>query len=479
MKKVIFLINSSLLYSIPTALAITSAIVLLPIYTRYLQPEDYGILAVLAVLSGLGLSFSSWNTDASIYRFSNHFETKQEKKEFLGTIYIFKFTLSLVIASLIVCLGATLYHFGYGYEDVPFTPFIVTQAIIIFLSTCTGFQLILWISEEKPKANAYVQVISFFLINLSALIFIIFFNEGAWGKIKALLVTESILFFIFTYLSLKKISLTFSLNYLKKSFRFCLPLFFSQLANLLLKYSDRIILAFYLDISKIGFLHVADSLSRSLESVWRGAEKAVMPYVFNSTEDEETVNKTLSALYELWVMVACIILISFALTVKPFIFNILGESYRDQEVYIASLLLALAYFFSIVYPFFTLALAIAEKTNLILQVTLTVTILNISLNIILIPLYGWLAAPFTTAFSSFVLAFLFWLQAKRATSIRLNFLFILYCFSMSIGIFLLTESLIPNTSLIYELIKIPFGALLLIIIFYFVFDIKKRVLQIN
>ena len=239
--------SSSFFYSLPQLVGLLGSLVILPILTRYLSPTDFGVFALMALIIGIGLSVSSLKIESGLYRYHSLYEGS-EKKDFLGTLFIAKTLLGILVSLLSLSLFTFLYFIGAGFPDLPFFPFIPAAAFIIFLISSSGFQLAMFVSEEKPMQFTIVQVTSFLALNFMALFFIIYSGDGVWGRFKAMIIVEVLIFLLMTWLGLKKINLKFEKNHLIRSIKFSLPLYLSDLVNLIYAYTDRIVLSFFEDI---------------------------------------------------------------------------------------------------------------------------------------------------------------------------------------------------------------------------------------
>ncbi|GAB4284877.1 MAG: hypothetical protein Kow0068_10060 [Marinilabiliales bacterium] len=74
-----FLKNTSL-YTIGNIIPQIANFFLLPLYTNYLSPADYGIVQSMQVLSAILIVFFTLAIDRAVYRLYFDFKTENEKK---------------------------------------------------------------------------------------------------------------------------------------------------------------------------------------------------------------------------------------------------------------------------------------------------------------------------------------------------------------------------------------------------------------
>src|SRR5262249_10593018 len=83
-----FLLKHSSIYGIGTVLSRAVAFLLLPLYTRYLTPTDYGVLELIDTTTGLVGIVVGLGVSTSVSRFYYQRETEAERNRLMSTVYI-------------------------------------------------------------------------------------------------------------------------------------------------------------------------------------------------------------------------------------------------------------------------------------------------------------------------------------------------------------------------------------------------------
>ena len=102
-KKIKNLGTSSFLYSLPQLVGLLGSLVFIPIFTKYLSPAEFGVFAIMSVIIGMGLSISSLKIESGLYRYQSQYEGSS-RREFLGTLFIAKSLLGLIVSILLFIL---------------------------------------------------------------------------------------------------------------------------------------------------------------------------------------------------------------------------------------------------------------------------------------------------------------------------------------------------------------------------------------
>ena len=122
LKDLIQLARNSSWYLIGNFLSIFIGVLLLPLYTRFLTPTDYGIVAIAASVTAFLGAFYQLGLIGAYNRF--YFEYKDDQNELkrhISTILFFLTFYGLAFTLLITFLGKPVEALIPG---VPFTPFI-------------------------------------------------------------------------------------------------------------------------------------------------------------------------------------------------------------------------------------------------------------------------------------------------------------------------------------------------------------------
>ena len=261
----------------------------------------------------------------------------------------------------------------------------------------------------------------------------------------------------------------FKLKYCKYALPLGLPLIIHYLSGNLMGFSDRIMIQRMCGNEEVAIYSIAytcamfvDILRNSLNSAWD-------PWVFerlnsNRTEDIQGYTKY----YLLFFISLCIYVMLFA----PELLLIFGgKTYLEAKYVIPPVVLG--YIFCMIYSLFSCLERYAKQQKIFAVITFICAVANIVLNFLLIPVFGYIAAAYTTLFSYILSSLLHFLNARK---IGLAGIYDLKMILKIIGYSVLLSALVlfSYTSLLlrYGLISV----LSLGILFFF---IRKRDLMIG
>ena len=110
------MIKNISLYSIGNILPQAAGFFLLPIYTLYLTPDEYGIFSSMQVLSSILVIFFTFAVERSISRIYWDYKTEHERKDYLGSISI---ELSIIAIVVLIFIFIFQKFIGLIYKAIP------------------------------------------------------------------------------------------------------------------------------------------------------------------------------------------------------------------------------------------------------------------------------------------------------------------------------------------------------------------------
>jgi len=254
------------------------AFFVLPVFTRYLSPDDYGILSYTSSIVSILYIIALLSIHSFVMRHYFELEAEADRRELFGTIFIFLLSLNLVLLLLEFLLVP--YGFSWGGVKVPFHPYMTVALLDNFLEVMAVLPLTFY----RVTANAWGY---FWLISLKSLLSITFglilvieFHLGVMGRYYGSLATNVIFLFIYLTIMFRISSFHFKVEIIRKGLRFSLPLVLPALAGVAFISLDRIVLERYASLSEMGIYSVAMVLGTALGIGIRSFYLAIEPEMY-------------------------------------------------------------------------------------------------------------------------------------------------------------------------------------------------------
>ena len=253
---------------------------LMPVLTRYLSPEDYGITAMLAVLIGIYTPFIGINLHGFVS--VSYFKRRNEFPLIVSTVFHI-LLLSLLIVSLIT------YGASGTIGDLSLFPTDWLWAVIVLCFTNFFIIVLQNVQQVQERAKQYtvIQLSQTIMNILLSVALVVVFSMNWQGRILAQVVT-GIVFMTIAFFLLSKWGMlkpSFSFDYARDGLAFGLPLIPHAICSFLLLASDRIFISNMIGLSEVGIFSLGCSLGRAIDLVGVSFNKAFSPWLYEKLKE--------------------------------------------------------------------------------------------------------------------------------------------------------------------------------------------------
>ena len=391
----------------------------IPVYTRILSTTEYGIVSIFIGVVGILNSIFTLGVDRAISRYYFDQKDSDDFKNFVG--------ISFFLAGVIFLINSLLLIFFSEYiSNITKLP----KELIIFILPVTFVNIIGLTFEQifgpmkKSSLIASSSLVRVYLtFGISVVIILIIKNNKYFGPvigqtIAGFLMITYWFFRINPYIKIPEIKK----EQIKYILTYSIPLIPYALSGVLIEQFAKLSIANIQNVSQAGFYTLTLSIA-GLTTLFIGiTDQAWTPYYFEymNSKNYSKHDRDVCWIFKITLFVA-IFIASFG--------NEIGKILAPAKY---SGLLYLIPIFSIGYVFYQLAyvymrnFGYSRKTIYLTLIVLLSSIVNILLNILLIPSMGEIGAAISFSGSYIIMAFLSWLINK----------FIIYCHGTPILLFL-------------------------------------------
>ncbi len=395
-------------------------ILLLPIYTDYLQPNEYGVIEGFKTASALVIIFISLYLDSAFARFYHEYKSdKNLLRQMFSSMYWFVVFWGFFV-TLVVLLTARFWVPDLlGVSVFPY-------ALLAFISPVflqVGQLGIVFLRQSLQAKKTTVMEVASVLINIVVVLpLLMIFDLGVLAKLWANLATALFLFIYYTYYFVRNNLLAITFD--KKLFVICLtyslPLMPNIAASWIASLSDRLIIAKYIDTTAVGLYSIGCSLATLLYVLQDAITQVVGPISMSGLiQDKSNTEKKIAhiSLY-LWAFMLFSNFMLFLFS-KEVLYIFSNKAYA--EAYLVIPVISLMYVFSAQYRLFSSVISFKKKTGYISFAAIFQAVVNLGLNFIFVPVYGYVAAAITSVISMLIYTLLILFFSQRLNYIELNY----------------------------------------------------------
>jgi O-antigen/teichoic acid export membrane protein len=383
------------------------AVLLLPIYTRYLTPADYGTVETLIALTTVLVIVLRLGMSNAFIRF--YFDSKEDapRKLVLRTAFWFTMssaTLGLVIGLLLSPEIATALFGANGDAKVVAAAFVGLWAQMNWEQMLSLFRV-----EERSIAYVSASLTNIGVTIAATLTLVVALDEGALGVIVGNFIGTLVVYVVLLGYRREQLGLQFDRSLFREMNRFGLPLVPSALMLWVTNFSDRFFLLKLADTGEVGLYSVGVRIASAMALLLTAFRTAWPAFAYSIDDDAEA-----KATYA-WVLTYVMAFMAWVATglalLSPWLVDwIAAPAYSSSSKVVGPLSFSVVLFSG--YVVIAIGLGRTRRTQFNWVVTGVAAIVNVALNLTLIPRYGMMGAAVATlaAYATMFVGMIWWAQ---------------------------------------------------------------------
>ncbi|MDO6443713.1 lipopolysaccharide biosynthesis protein [Marinobacter sp. 2_MG-2023] len=399
------------IYLVVTLINASIPFLLLPILTRYLTPEKYGVVAVFQVWCSLLSVLCGLNTYGAATR--KHYDY-DEPDTHMGD-YISACVTILVISVIIVTI-LLLPFLGLLSEVLGLSQgWLLAGALFASGSFMVQLRLRQWQVRKKPVKYGQFQISQSVLNMGLSLFLVVLLTMGVDGRLIGL--TSAMFFFGAVGALLlwrdELLKFTWQPTLMKDALEFSLPLLPHFAGSFLLLTVDRAIISSVLGLEAAGHYMVAVQLALALNLILQSFHKAYVPWLFEriKRDNAEEKKQIVKGSYCYFIILLIVVFLAFIFG-GPVLIIVAGPGYEPAGEILPWLFLAQA--IRGMYYIVSSYLLYAKKTQQISKITILSGVISVAFLIFFLKTYGLIGAAWAGCVGASVQFLLTWYTASRA-----------------------------------------------------------------
>lgn len=242
-------------YSIPALASRAISILLLPIYTRYLTPADYGVMELLDLTADLVGMMLGARLGQALFYFYFIAETKEEKDKAISTVFLGSLLLGVVGAAIALFGCSALSSLVFGSPQ--YAPYF--RLLFLGFASSLPVQVGFCCMRALNHTGKYVWANLFNMVISAALniVLLVWFRMGIAAMLWSALLASIGLSVYMAWYTLSRIHVSFDRRLLLRLVRYSMPLGVSSIAVFFIHYGDRVFLKSTVSLSELGIYSLA------------------------------------------------------------------------------------------------------------------------------------------------------------------------------------------------------------------------------
>jgi O-antigen/teichoic acid export membrane protein len=383
---------------------------LVPIYTRYLNPVDYGTLALLFLFSSVAKIVFRMGLDQGFLRVYYDLDSPGARRRFTFTMALFALFSGAALFVLLLLFVPALARGLLGEASVASRRLVLLAAADVYLGTFFFVPLNLLRIQNRP---GLFSLLSGGRQGLNTVLKVILVVKGfgVTGVLTSDVLATLVLCFVLLPITLRNMSPGLEKKPLEEALLFGLPKvphgFMIQVQN----FADRKILDLYTTRAEVGIYSVGYTFGMGVKFALSAFEPAWQPFVFSAIQKENA-----PALISRVVTYAWAAFVLAGLFFSVFGAELLVLMTKKQAFWAGASVIPIVAFAYVLHGAFmltSLGIGIAKKARYYPTVTLVSASSNILMDFALIPRYGMEGAAWATVVCYAVMAAFGYLLSRK------------------------------------------------------------------
>lgn len=308
--------RNSVIYVVASTVQKLSSLILLPLYTRLLSPDEYGYFNLITAFILFASVFGLLGLDHAVMRFctpglsdeSEHKEQESAKSYFTASFVVVAVASSAV--TIVLTLASPIY-IEWVFPGLDFFPVVAVTATALLFQPI--FALVLSLFQSRSNARAFAAYsFGYFVVNgILTVVFIGPLEFGLLGAAVALLVSNSC-FALVTSVHAYRMGLfwgKFRMQDVAQLTNYGLPMVPHNASLQSTALATRVILSNVVSVAAVGLFNIAMFASNVIDAVQTALHRAYLPWFYREASRQnpgwhERVRTAILALVAINVVVA-------------------------------------------------------------------------------------------------------------------------------------------------------------------------------
>lgn len=375
---------------------------LVPIYTAYLSPTDYGVLALVLLFSTLAKIVFRMGLDAGFFRVHYDMDDERSRRRLAGTVVLFAGAAGTLLFAGAWIAAPVLARLLLGADTAGFRLLVRLASTDIYLGTFAFVPMQLLQIQERPGLFSTLSG-GRQALNTVLKVILVMKGLGVAGILWSDVTATALYAVSLLPVTLRNVSLSLSLGDLREVLAFALPkvphLFMTQIQDL----ADRKILDLYVSRAQVGIYQIGYTFARGIKFALSAFEPAWQPFVYSRIRQPDAPQVLARVVTYAWAA-----FVTVGLLVAVFGRELLQIMTPSNHAFWAAApvipVVTLGYLLQGVFRLTSVGIGIQKKARYYPVVTAASATTNVVLCFLLIPRFGMMGAAWATVIAYGVMA---------------------------------------------------------------------------
>jgi O-antigen/teichoic acid export membrane protein len=245
------------IYSIATLLGRAVSFIMLPVYTRYLTPADFGVLQLLDMTVDVAALLLTAGATAGTQRFYFKADTEAARKTVVSSAFLLGVSFNLIVTIVLAAGAGWVWRAAFKGAGTP--EMIRLAAVNFSLASLTTIPTLLLVMRQKPVVAVSASLAKLVLQLTLNILFVVGFRLGPLGVLLSTCAAGILVGGTLAVWLLKDVGAAVDSSLARSLLRFGLPYQLSTAGSFIVTFGDRFFLNASYGVAVVGLYSLAYS----------------------------------------------------------------------------------------------------------------------------------------------------------------------------------------------------------------------------
>jgi O-antigen/teichoic acid export membrane protein len=399
----------ALIYGSGFLLARAAGFLLVPLYTRFLTPADYGLIELLDLTAFFVGTFVALGMEQAVMKFYHAYEAPSDRHQVISTAVLFTCCSGLVMVALLVplrgffaevVLGSRRYE---GLFYIAFVTLLVTSLVSLLKITLRA--------QQRSVTFTVVSLAQTTVAIALNILFVAVLHKGPVGIFYSTLIGSTLFSAYLMWRILGETGISLDTVKLKRMLGYGIYFVPAGLASYVLNWTDRYFLRAYSTMDVIGLYALGYKIAMIVVLVVAVPFNQIWHSYLFEIEKQPNARDVYARVATYFVGALTAVALGIALLSREIVIVMAAPAFVEAHTVIPVLSAAMIFF--CVDNVFQVGLLIKGESNRLSSARWIAAVANLGLNWLLIPRYGMMGAAIATLLSFMCSAVLILRKAQQ------------------------------------------------------------------
>lgn len=394
--------RQTIIYGVGSMLSRLSAFLLLPVYTNYLTPAEFGTLEIFYMTTAVISIFLGTQLSHATLRFYFDYDTEPDRFRVISSSFILYFCFSSMVLGACALFSEQFSRMLFSSPE--YTKHFVVLFIWLLASLSNEIFFAFIRALERAKLFVVIMLCELAIKLALCIFFVVVLQWAELGVLAGNLVGTGVAFLFLGIFTFSKCRFEVDVPLFLRLVNYTLPLIFVSMCGTIMGLADRFFLKTYTSLAMVGVYALGMRFANVVNFlIFHPFTKGYGPFRFSimNRDNAAEIYSRVATYFCLFFLWACLGVIAFA---REVIVVMAHESYWESYQVVPILLVSV--FFSGVYYLVQIGVYLKKNTRVLSYVFAVAAPFNLACLWALVPAFGIMGAALSVCATRVLVAFL-------------------------------------------------------------------------